>query len=185
MSILSVFQGFFKKRHGNSFEDPEISQEAARRSLEIRELKHKTRILEHEALIKREQLKIKRLEEELSEGEEEEEQPIDPMMLSILGMLFSGKSLDSQNFDLTSFIPGLQQSQGSAKISQPGAVKQLPPMTETELSEGEIQAMINKMDKKYLKIARGLPPEIIKAYCKKNFDYSEQTIEKAIEIIKR
>lgn len=176
MSFLSIFR---KKR---AFEDPEIMQEAARRSEEIRVLRHQTRLLEHQRAVKQEQIRIQRLEEEL---QPEEPEQLDPMMIMLLSMLFKGQGNGQEGgqVDLSQFIPQLTRQN---QINQPQAQGMaLQAATETDLSDNEIMAMLKNVPSKYLKMAKGLPPEIIKAYVKKNFDYSDKTIERAIQIIKR
>lgn len=169
--------GLFRRLFGKKTPQftPEEAREAAELSAAVRKANHALKMAEMNRKIREINNRIADEEEDLHP---EPDQPaIDPMMIMLLGMLFKGQNTDQQ-FDLMQFIPGLQQA------TAPKAPTMKQASVIAEISDEEIREQLSKIPKNYVAIAKKLDPAIIRSYIKKNFSYSDDTIERAIAIIK-
>lgn len=189
------FFGIFKRNKAKNdyFLDSDRSEEANKKAQVIHELKHQARALEYEAKVLREQKRVDQLKAEIAfyKNPPQEEAPQhnqmqELMQLFLMFQAFNGKSGENGG-DMAQFMASLQDpnilnspaSSGNLnKSTIPQNINDIP------LSDEAIRENLSLLPPDKVKLAKKLNPGIIKSYIKKNFDYSDATIERAIQIIK-
>jgi hypothetical protein len=176
----------FLKRKKYNYENPEIAAEAQQRANEIKALKFKQRLLEHQRAVAREQYKNLQLEEEIAayRGEEQESQGdssfnvlLKDIIIPIAMRKFFPETPEAGQIATTFLNP--PPTATTAKLSGNPTNAALP-----ELSDEEIIEQLDAVPRKYAKFIKAAPDATIKAYLTKNFAYGEQTIDRAIYLMK-
>jgi hypothetical protein len=170
MGLFDVFKR--KKARGNSFQDAEVQAEAAKRSLEIREINHNIRLAEHERELAKARYNLKRTQddirfynEEQNGNDEDEKSPLDGMLTMLLMKAF-GVNV------------GMPQQQINPPLINP------PINSAVMLSDDEIRMQIKAIPKQYLKIGRNMPDATLQSFLKKQTAFDDATITRALAIFR-
>ena len=165
-----------------NFEDEAILKEARERAEVIKQLKFQQRLLEHQRDIKKEQFKMMQIEEQISFYNGEEEQPKNGDLTTLITGILVPILLKKFAPDVD--LSGIFNPQSQKALPLPDALPKQNLSDKTELSDEEIQEQLNQIPRKQLKMVKGMPDVIIKAYAQKNLNFSESTIDRAIQILK-
>jgi len=181
---MGIFSYWIRKKRGNTYENPEIQEESMKHAEEMRQLRATQRSLQFRLRLKQAQDKIDDLQAELDRyGPEPAAEP-DFLQQIILSFLTS-KLQETGQTDLLNIIPAFnhdEKNNPAVKVSS--SLKSPPKADKLDLSDEEIKKQLKSVDKKHLKLAKKFSDEIIKNYISKNFDYSEDTINRAIIILR-
>ena len=169
--------GFFKRifRPKQAAADNEARDEAIDRGLETKRNRAEIRRLNHQAQVLEEQREIARLKAEIAdefEDDEPEESSADQLITNlILSSILKGKTPSNA---LTSVLQSPQSSLGSPPI----------PHESLSLADEEIVNQIKKIPKKYVKLGKSFDDNTLRAFMQKNFNYDNDTVERAIKIFR-
>ena len=169
--MLKLLKLFIKRKRGNCFENPEVQAEAQQRSEEIRQIKHLQRFTEHQRNLAKEKFKLQQLQDQISMYEtdyepEEETSSIEQQLLNIILSNTLGKN---------TLLSQQQESSNKVFTSQP----------KDTLTDVEIMGQLKKIPKNYLKIGRKFDDNTLKGFINKNFNYDEDTTNRAIQIFRK
>jgi hypothetical protein len=170
------FMGLFKRKkaRGNSFQDAEVQAEAAKRSLEIREINHNIRLAEHERELAKARYNLKRTQddirfynEEQNGDDEEEKSPLDGMLTMLLMKAF-----------------GVNVGMPQQVTNPPLTINTPINSTVAMLSDDEIRQQIAAIPKQYRKIGKNMPDTTLQSFLKKQTAFDDDTITRAIQIFR-
>jgi len=165
----------FLKTVKKAYSNPEILEKAIERSNETRALNKEIRELKHKKELLKKEMELEELRQELEELKaqrmasmiQEDEGSMEDKLLNLLMIkMLAGNSQRNSLSELPSSIPTPQQPEG------------------VSLSDEELNRVISQLPKKVLKIAKNLPDNAIRSYITKNFNWSEETIQRAIAKVK-
>jgi len=167
---VGLFNIFAKKRYNNAFEKQETQADALIRSIEVRKNDAELRRLRHELKVAQQRTEIEEAKQYLNEmrgmddGEDAHTSGIEEKLLEMILL----KVLAPQN----------QQPAASQNIPQ------TPDSDAITLTDDEIRATISEVPKHYLKLAKGMPDEQLKQIVKQRGNFSEDTLNRALHIIR-
>jgi len=164
-----VFWDIFRQKRQDKRTDEEKEQ-ALQRTLESRARESEIRHLNHLLRKKEQELEIARLNAELSEFEGQDEADEDTLNPNALIQTLLANAL-------------LSNRQGLGVMNTPPVLAE-PPHPDKILSDDEIRGSIKQIPKKYLKIGRGLPDEVLKTFIKKHAAVDDATTERALKIFR-
>ena len=167
---MALFSFLNKKSRGNTFEDKEIQKEASQFSLEKRQLNAELRKLRHKKDVLAKQIEIQELKQQLDNlrGDDETDNSDDGMGNNFMNLL------------MLKLLGG-----GGLTNPQPQSSEIISPNNPIiNLSDEELKTAISQLPKKTLKIAKNLPDNAIKAYISKYFNVDDNTLNRAVNLIK-
>ena len=148
-----------KLRYEERRKDVEFLQ--IQKKAELENIKLDYEIRKHQQLIEED------FGEEIDEAEPQEDKLLSNIFSQIMSNQNKQQSLDTFN------APGLAND------------FQNSPVADSQMSDREINNLIDNVDKKYIDMARKMPNSVIKSFIKKQYpDIDEQTINRAITILR-
>lgn len=127
------------------------------------------RRLEHEARVLEQKQEIKRLEKELAELNADDDDDDD--------------EIDTENMLMNTLLTKFMNPHSIRDPNQGGEISPIPPMQvggEISLSDQQIEQTLAGIPRSYLKMARNMPDDAIKAFINKQGNFSQETINRAI-----
>lgn len=166
--MLNWIKNIFNKksRRGNSFENEEIQAEALERSREIKDAQHQVRMAEHKRKLLRERQKLQEIQDEIASYNDDEYDEDSGSEENAMMKILSG-----------ALIPSIAAPLSASKITP-------EQNTQPSLSDDEIKAQLSQFPKDKLKQAKAMPDLILASYAKRNFAFDDDTIQRAIYILK-
>lgn len=168
---MALFKFLKKKSTRNrGFDDEETGEQAREFSLDKRRLNKELRELRHEKEKIKGDIEIQKLKAELDylKGTDEEEEGSgseDKMINMLMLKLLSGGSLKNPS----------PAQEVTSTVSPPVLLN---------LSDEDLKKAIGEMPKKLLKIAKKMPDEIIKANILKYVNVDEDTLKRAVVLVR-
>lgn len=191
---MGLFDLFKSKKREYAFSDPKISAAAAEKALEVRKSLHEIKLLELETVKLKHQRDQLALQQEIALNSQEQEQPKDQMQeLMQMYMFFQSlvaKKAEGQSFDdMSNFMAQLNPGFGvetNSRMGESSSARSNSPPSASELgqTDDEIREQIRLLPPDKVALAKRLPSKMVKNYIKKNTDYDDKTIDRAIQIIK-
>jgi hypothetical protein len=148
----------------------QLTDEDRRHSAEMRRLRQENEQMEKRFELLRKQKLIERQESLLYDDEEEEEdgedEDEDSQILGMVTQLFNTATGAQKSPAVSEFAP------------QPS-----PQTFQTGLSDADIRDFIVKQDRKYIKVAKTMPKELLKRQAMQQMGITEQEAERAHQIL--
>jgi hypothetical protein len=190
---MAFFDLFKRKRKDYNFNNSKLSQEAAEKATMVRKSQHEIRLLELETIKLKHQRDQLALQQEIQLNSQPQAEPKNQMeelmqmymfFQSLMPQKAEGQSLDNMSNFMAQINPEMLHGENGGSTSSERSYSPQPTASELGQSDDEIREQIKLLPPDKIQLAKKLPSKIVKNYIKKNTDYDDKTIDRAIQIIK-